>query len=173
MLLNLLELLTKRQNDPRTASMFLCHIFMLVRSHGCYGNSVETLAQARTSLQKSFCADKICLKTSAYFTQVSPGAKTTSLRHRTRGSGWCSEIGFHNNDQRNNNKNTFHCGNASGLSRGLSQVSRPSKILCFLHCRSWTPRCVPAMIFTRTRAGAGRRDAASRRTEAVSPCWTR
>ena len=40
-----------------------------IRSHGCFGNNrEEAVAQAKTSLMKSFCGDKSCLRSSAYLT---------------------------------------------------------------------------------------------------------
>ena len=39
-----------------------------IKSHGCSANREDAIAQAKTSLMKSFCGEKSCLKTSAYLT---------------------------------------------------------------------------------------------------------
>ena len=40
-----------------------------IRSHGCFGNNrEEAVALAKTSLMKSLCGDKSCLRSSAYLT---------------------------------------------------------------------------------------------------------
>ncbi len=42
-----------------------------IRSHGCRpGTPQDAVAEARTSLLKSFCGDKSCLRGSSYIVQV-------------------------------------------------------------------------------------------------------
>ena len=65
-----------------------------IKSHGCYGNSEDAVARAKTSLMKSFCGDKSCLRTSAYLTEnMDTTVAPCDDFYRFACGGWASKRG--------------------------------------------------------------------------------